>query len=296
MKQTEEKNGAMNAYYKNKPYKIFAYTMEDLRKLKDAPDVPLIVTLENNITEEKYENEKEIVWIESLLPRYEKLLSKKQTPKITEELRKIEDSIRELYNAITNHDADLSNINLFKEEIEGLKSKIMYKADTLPIDLSGRTESIFIKGRGHSISDITILKEKGKNETALFINVDCDITFTDINFKNLKICGRDNVASLLAGNGKEGNAPVIQLFDTNVEAEVYGLNNVAELLVNFDKATLEGRNFSYNVKINSIEKTGSVTNKFKLRVPVKSYFYAGDYTGEENSPVITYTRKPKKND
>src|SRR5699024_11030337 len=105
-------------------------------------------------------------------------------PKITEELRKIEDSIRELYNAITNHDADLSNINLFKEEIEGLKSKIMYKADTLPIDLSGRTESIFIKGRGHSISDITILKEKGKNETALFIHVDCDITFTDINFKN----------------------------------------------------------------------------------------------------------------
>lgn len=289
----------IGAYYKNKPYKMEVYTMEDLRKIKDAPEVPLIVSFANEITEEKYENEKELILIERLLTKYKKLVNRTWTFSLKskeENLKEIEEKLQYLYKKITGNNIDLSDLKKTEEELKNCRSRIKYRKDTMPIDLSGRKESILIKGIGHSLSDITIHNQKENDTLALFTNVDCDLSFIDLNIENLKVYGKNNVAALAAGTGKEGNSPTIQLFNVNVDAELYGLDNVAELLVNFNKATIEGRNFSYDVKINGIEKKGSVTNKFKLKVPVNSYFDARDYTNEVNSPVSTFTRTRKKND
>lgn len=289
-----QRNDKIGAYYKNKPLKIEVSTMEDFKKIGSYPDVPLIVSVLNDINEEKYEFGYEIEAIEYLIDRYEKLLNK--TSKLAVEKRnEIKERIVILYNKINKVDPDLNDINKFKEEINNLKSTIMYKSDTKPIDLSGKTTDLFIKGRGHTISGITVEKQKDSNNTALFTNVGCDLLVHDLNISNLKVNGHDNVAALATGTGKEKNSPIIQIFNVNLDATVNGLDNVAEVLTSFDNASLECRNFAYNVKVNGTIKTGDVSNRYKLKTKINSFFDSEDYSKDSNVTQI-YTRTHKKND
>ena len=66
-----QRNDKIGAYYKNKPLKIEVSTMEDFKKIGSYPDVPLIVSVLNDINEEKYEFGYEIEAIEYLIDRYD---------------------------------------------------------------------------------------------------------------------------------------------------------------------------------------------------------------------------------